>query len=116
MRDTPGSVLAHKQIAGNQRATVEFLLAQHERRIAVEQHLLVIARDAGRLRVGENAAPAFKDRIAFGQHRPARMDAADRHAPRPDRVHRDNVAGRERPVEFEVGREHGVGVGHRCFP
>src|SRR4051794_29193409 len=58
-----------------------------------EQHPLVITGDAGRLRTGEDAAPAFEDRVALGQHRPARMNAADRCMPRPDRLHCFNVAG-----------------------
>src|SRR6516165_1662468 len=44
----PYPVLADKKVAGCERAAFKLLLAQHQRRIAVEKNLLVIAGDARR--------------------------------------------------------------------
>ena len=46
MGDPPLAVFADEQVARSQRAAVELFLAQHQRDIAIQQHLLVEAGDA----------------------------------------------------------------------
>jgi hypothetical protein len=43
------------------------------------------------------------------------MKACNRGLPGPQRIHRGNIPRRERAVEFEIGGEHGIAIGHR-FP
>src|SRR5580704_3811919 len=95
MRDAPAAVLAHEPVAGDQGAAAQLLLADDERGIAVEEHALIITGDAWRIGVGEDVAPALHHRVAIGQWRPSGMDAGDRRATSPQRVHRFGVAGGE---------------------
>src|SRR5438034_6979416 len=78
MGDAPGALLAYEQIAGDQSATAELLFADDERGIAVEENPLVIADDAGRVGVRQDAAPTVHDRLPVGERGPAWMDAGDR--------------------------------------
>src|SRR5580692_10309411 len=70
MADMPSAVFAHEQIAGDQRAAAEFLFADDKGGVAVEEHPLVIADDARRLGVRQDAAPALDNRLAVGKRRP----------------------------------------------
>src|SRR5437868_6161941 len=78
MTDPPGAVFADEQIAGHQGAAAEFLFADDEGGLAVQQHLLVITDDPWRIGVRQDAAPALDDRLPIGERGPARMDAGDR--------------------------------------
>src|SRR5207244_11974045 len=88
MADMPGAVLAYEQIAGDQGAAAEFLFADDEGDVAVEEHPLVITDDARRLGVRQDAAPAVDDRLAVCERGPARLDAGDGRGLRPLAVHR----------------------------
>src|SRR5947208_5272728 len=46
MADMPGAVLAHEQIAGDERATAELLFADDQGSVAVEEHPFVKTDDA----------------------------------------------------------------------
>src|SRR5260370_16790279 len=78
MADMPGAVLAHEQIAGDQRAAAELLFADDESGVAVEEHPLVITDDARRLGVRQDAAPAVDGRLPAGERRPPPMHPANR--------------------------------------
>src|SRR5271170_6702798 len=110
--DPPPTVLADKQIAGGEGAATQFLLTQYQGRVAVKQHALVITGDAGRVWVRQDRDPARYDRLPVGQYRPSRVKAGNGRAARPQRVHGGDVARSKGAVEFEVGGEHGVVVGH----
>ncbi len=77
MADMPGAVLAHEQIAGDQRAAAEFLFADDQGGVAVEKHPLVITDDARRLGVRQDAAPALDDRLSVDERGPAGVDTGD---------------------------------------
>jgi hypothetical protein len=44
------------------------------------------------------------------------MQAGNRRPPRPERIHGSQIAGPERAVEFKVGGQDGVRIGHRDAP
>ncbi len=80
-----------------ERAAVEFLLADDERGIAIEEHPLVEAGDPRRRGIGEDAVPAFHDLVAVAERRPARMDAGDRRVARPQSLPSRQGHARQRP-------------------
>src|ERR1700680_704876 len=78
MADMPGAVLAHEQIAGDQRAAAELLFTDDEGGVAIEEHPLVITDNTRRLGVRQDTAPTLDHRLAVGKRGPARMDTGDR--------------------------------------
>src|SRR5579871_3983485 len=73
MGEPPAAVFANKKIAGRQRAAVKLLLAQHERAVAEQQHAFVVAGNARRVGIGQDAGPTGHHLLAPGQRRPTRM-------------------------------------------
>ena len=78
MGEAPLFVLADEQVARRHRTAVQLLLAEHQRDIAVEEHLLVKAGDARRVGIREDPLPALDDRVALLQRGPPRMETGDR--------------------------------------
>src|SRR6202035_5461827 len=91
----------------------ELLLTQHQRHIAIKECVLVETRDAWRVGVGEDPGPALDDRVAVLERGPSRVKAGDRYPSSPERVHRLEITRRKRPVKLEIGRKHGILIGHR---
>src|SRR5260370_26029396 len=73
----------------------------------------MVTGDAWRAGVREDPGPALDDRLAIFGRGPSRVKAGDRCPLRPERVHRLEITRRKRPVELEIGRKHGILIGHR---
>jgi hypothetical protein len=113
MGNPPLTVFANEQVARSQRAAVEFFLAQHQGDITVKEHLFIETGDPRGVGARQDSHPALHDCGPILQRGPSRVETRHRHLVGPEHLHSSEIPRGKSAVEFEIGREHGITIGHR---